>query len=59
MMVTHSIQVKLALLDQICYLIKEMMLDGDTKILKTLQFCLMNAVRVFLWCERSRFSVNE
>lgn len=36
MMVTHNMQIKLSLLDQLTYLIKELMLNGDTKLLKTL-----------------------
>ena len=59
MLVTHSTHVKLALLDQVVYLTKELMLKGDAKLSKTLQFTLMNAVRTYLWAERTRFSLQD
>jgi hypothetical protein len=36
MLVTHTAQVKLALLDQLVYLLKEVMLRGDIRLVKTL-----------------------
>ncbi len=35
------------------------MLGGESKTLKTLQFCLMNAVHVLLWNERCRVQVSD
>jgi len=36
-----------------------MMLDGDAKLLKSLQFCLSNCLKTFLWCERSKITLAE
>ena len=58
MIVTSNICVKLSLVDQLCYLIKETMLQGDSRLQKSLFFTLMNTVKVWLWCERTRFSVS-
>ena len=58
-MVSAPVQIKIALLDQICYLLKEFYLNSNQKYIKTLTFVLMNTLSTWLWTERSRFSTSE